>query len=78
MRKPGRAATSAAPEAASPHYVAARLYLMIEAVARGRIAPGQHELGWAAAALDDLDVSEETMDEAVRDHEDLVGEGVVE
>jgi len=54
-------------------YVAARLYLMLEALCTGRMAPGRYELDWADDLLDDLDVPEGVMDEAHADHEGMMG-----
>jgi hypothetical protein len=57
-------------------YGAARLFLMIEGLAEGRIDPGPSEASWAREMIEDLDIPEETLDQAALDHDDMTGAGI--
>ena len=57
-------------------YAAARLFLMIEGLAEGRIDPGPSEASWARELVEDLDIPEETLDQACLDHDDMTGVGI--
>lgn len=54
-------------------YAASRLFLMMEALNSGRIEPGQAETSWAQGLLEDLEISDEVMDQAALDHDEMTG-----
>ena len=66
-------AASGSRRTADLEYAASRLFLMVEALASGRIEPGQAETSWAQGLLEELDISDEVMDQAALDHDDMTG-----